>query len=176
MNVFLYSSEGKQIRQIGNKGKARYEYNHPSAVRIYKDTIYVWSSFTLRFISYTMDGEPIEEYPYLSAIGDFIPTDKCIYIYNKGKSFDNVIYVYDKRSKCIVNNLTESTPEHKTLLYKWVASPMMLSNSKLYYTTTDDLTVRTYDVNDGHESYLARIESELKFLTWMNINLRGKKI
>lgn len=99
-----------------------------------------------------------------------------IYIYNKGKSFDNVINVYDKRSKCIVNNLTESTPEHKTLLYKWAASPMMLSNSKLYYTTTDGLTVRTYDVNDGHESYLARIESELKFLTWMNINLRGKKI
>ncbi len=28
-----------------------------------------------------MDGEPIEEYPYLSAIGDFIPTDKCIYIF-----------------------------------------------------------------------------------------------
>ena len=75
MNVFLYSSEGKQIRQIGNKGNARYEYSHPSAVRIYKDTIYVWSSFTLRFISYTMDGEPIEEYPYLSAIVDLIPTD-----------------------------------------------------------------------------------------------------
>lgn len=159
-NVFLYSSEGRQIRQIGNKGKSRYEYSHPSAVRIYKDTIYVWSSFTLRFISYTMDGEFVEEYPYLSAIGDFIPSDKYIYIYNKGKSIDNVIDVYDKRSKSIVNNLTESTPEHKTLLHKWAASPMMLSNSKLYYTSTDDLTVRTYDVNDGHELDLARIESE----------------
>ena len=158
--VFLYSSEGRQIRQIGNKGKSKYEYNHPSVVRIYKDTIYVWSSFTLRFISYTMDGEFVEEYPYLSAIGDFIPSDKYIYIYNKGKSIDNVIDVYDKRSKSIVNNLTESTPEHKTLLHKWAALPMMLSNSKLYYTSTDDLTVRTYDANDVHESDLARIESE----------------
>lgn len=59
-NVFLYSANGEQIRQIGNAGRAPFEYLNPSCVKIYKDTIYVWSANSLKFISYTMEGLPSE--------------------------------------------------------------------------------------------------------------------
>lgn len=49
--IYLYSKDGRQIRQIGRPGRAKFEYNHPMDVAVYNDTIYVWSSYTATFIA-----------------------------------------------------------------------------------------------------------------------------
>ena len=157
--VYLYSSDGNQLRTIGNAGNARFEYNHPSVVNIHKDTIYVWSSFTMKFIAYTMDGTPVAQYRYESAISDFEVTDDCIVIYTAGLAVDNVLEVYDKHASMITERLVRSTDEHKLLLHLWSASPLFATGNKVYYSSRDNMTVYCYDVKTGENVIAEKIRS-----------------
>ena len=159
-NVFLYSAKGEQIRQIGNAGRAPFEYLNPSCVKIYKDTIYVWSANSLKFISYTMEGTPVGEYPYESAIRNFLPTDEHICIYTSGLRTDSVIDIYDKASHEIIQSLSPTSDEHKLLSHLWADAPLYSLGTDIYYCPKDRLDV--YDCNESGRSQktVAQIKSD----------------
>lgn len=158
--IYLYSKDGKQIRQIGRPGRAKFEYNHPMDVAVYNDTIYVWSSYTATFIAYTLDGTPIAQYRYKSAITNFEPSEDAIYIYTGGRAYDNVIDVYSKTEKKVIKSLTKATDEHRLLLFNLTASPLLYDGKQLYYSSMDALDVYTYGADNLEPELFSKIESE----------------
>ena len=159
-NVYLYSSDGRQLRQIGHSGRAQFEYLNPSCVKIHKDTIYVWSANSMEFITYTMDGESVAEYQYGSAITDFVPDDDYIFIYTAGNRFENIVDIYDKSSQKTASSLTEASPEHKLLLHTWASVPMCIMDNHLYYAPKDRLEILCYDMNGNKLTTAAEIDSD----------------
>ena len=93
VNVFLYSMDGKFIRKIGAPGNARNEYNRPSSVKASGDSIYVWSSMTLSFLSYDTEGNAGAVYAYPSAVCDFLPMNSCFVVYAAGVRGKNVLEI-----------------------------------------------------------------------------------
>lgn len=148
-NVYLYTTKGEQVRKIGNVGRAKYEYVMPSVVRSFEDQIYVWSSGTLKFIVYLLDGTPVAEYSYPSTVTDFVPSSECIFIYTAGRRYQNIVDVYKKNDQCITSSLTASSPEHKFLLHNVSASPIYLDGDDLIYASKDKLAVMDYNLSDG---------------------------
>jgi len=144
-NVILYSDGGKQLRMIGHRGKALYEYNNPSIVRTLKDTIYVWSSASLKFISFDLDGNPIQEYPYNSAVADFVLSDDNIIIYNAGRQSDKVIDIYDKVNRVVVDRLLDTSPEHRLLLHSWAVAPISNMGTSVVFSPKDKISLYQFD-------------------------------
>ena len=99
MQVYLYNMQGKQIRCIGRSGNAGYEYNMPTVVRTDGNDIYVWSSMTLKFLAYDLQGKVTGEYGYSSAVRDFIPCGDNIAVYTNGVRDDMMIDIYSKSDK-----------------------------------------------------------------------------
>lgn len=159
-NVYLYSPDGKQSRKIGNVGNAKYEYNYPSLVKVHKDTVYVWSSYTMKFIAYTPSGEPVAQYAYKFAVSDFEVTDHEIIIYTAGYAIDNIIEVYDKSTSTVTKRLTPSSDEHKVLLHNWSASPILAQGESVYYSSRDKLDVFRYGEGSPEGALYEAIESD----------------
>lgn len=157
--VIFYSNEGEQVRCVGASGNAMGEYNRPTNVKIYNDTVYVWSAMSLKFITYTIFGEPIAEYGYDSAIADFIPSDDVIYIYNSGRSSANIIDIYDKKQQKVIKSLTESDAEHRILLRSWAACPFYLKGDDLYYMSRNELNLHKYNLVEDKELFIDYLES-----------------
>lgn len=159
-NVYLYSHDGQQIRQIGHPGRAKYEYLMPRYVKNDNDTVYVWSAGNLKFIAYTMDGEPVAEYPYHSAIKDFLPAGDRIYIYTAGNADKNIIDVYDKTESKVIHNLGKSSPEHRLLIQMVSPAPLCESDGKIFYATKDKPDIYCYDMNSGSDFLKYEISSD----------------
>ena len=157
--VVLYSNDGEQIRQIGFSGRALGEYNMPTNVKTHNDTVYVWSAMSLKFISYTINGEPIAEYKYDSAISDFIPSEDIIIVYNSGRSGTHIIDIYDKEQQNVVTSLTEAESEHRILLRSWASCPYWFSGENLYYMPRNRLSLYKYNFAEREETQISSIES-----------------
>ena len=158
--VFLYSMDGRQIRQIGQAGRARFEYNRPSIVRVQKDTVYVWSSMTLKFISYLMDGTPLRQYRYDSAITNFDFSGDYIFISTAGRSDDHLVDVYDTKERTVVKRLVESSEEHKCLLLNYAASPLYVTGEYAYFSPRSSLDVYRYDIVKEENILYSSIDSD----------------
>lgn len=139
-NVILYDYSGHQVRRIGAPGKSKSEYNTPMVVRALDDSIYVWSSNTLRFLVYTLDGQFQTSYPYSSAIQDFLPDTSDIIVYNAGKSISNVIDVLDKRNFAITH-YQESSVEHRLLSHNESSTPLSRIGNFVYFLPKDELSL-----------------------------------
>lgn len=159
-NVFLYSADGEQLRQIGNAGRAQFEYLNPGCVKIHKDTIYVWSASSSKFITYSLDGTPISEYQYRSGVTDFAPSDEQIYIYTAGIRDSCVIDVVNKHTCEVTQSLTVATPEHKILLNMVSCAPIYLDNQTLYYCSKDSPDIQTYQEGTRENALSAEIDTE----------------
>lgn len=159
-SVYLYSAGGEQLKQIGRSGRARYEYLTPLSVKIQNDTVYVWSAGSLEFIAYTMDGEPVAEYPYRSAIKDFLPAGDSIYIYTAGNADENIVDVYDTKKGEVVQSIGKSTTEHRVLLHAAYPAPVCLKDGNVYFAAKDALTVYRYDPASGKTSPAAELKSD----------------
>ena len=159
--VFLYSADGRQIKQIGNPGRAKFEYLNPGCVKIHESTIYVWSANSLKFITYTMSGEPIAEYQYGSSLRDFLPDGKKIYIYTSGNADQHVIDIYDLTEKKVVESMTRTSPEHRALLNVWASAPMFIMGDTFYYSLKDALNVYCHDSKTNGQREYADVNSDV---------------
>ena len=158
--VYLYDFNGKQLSQIGISGRAQYEYNRPSIVRVYDNKIYVWSSATLKFIEYDSDGTPIAEYEYNSAVTDFRVSEDEIFIYTAGRKVANIIDVYDKSSETVTNSLTPSTREHRFSLRNISSSPMYYDGESLVYASKDKLNIYLYSPESKQTEQISSFSSK----------------
>ena len=159
MQVYLYNMQGKQIRCIGRSGNAGYEYNMPTVVRTDGNDIYVWSSMTLKFLAYDLQGKVTGEYGYSSAVRDFIPCGDNIAVYTNGVRDDMMIDIYSKSDKEIQGCFWNTTEEHKVLL-KWLSSaPLLYDNGNIYSVPQDKLELVRID-KTGKAASVSTIRSD----------------
>ena len=146
--VFLYNFSGEQKAQIGNPGNARFEYIRPSSVCADSDSIYVWSSATMKFISYSIDGKAGCEYEYSSAVQNFDVKGDSFWIYTAGRRGDNVLDCYSKRDRSI-KGVGGTSIEHQVLSMNASASPFLVVENGVAFCTKDELSVSCYDELSG---------------------------
>ena len=144
--VYLYGTDGNQISQIGRTGRAKSEYSMPSIARCFGDSVYIWCPMSLKFVTWSLDGQPGAEYRYPSAVSDFIPTDDELFIYTAGRREDNVIDIYDKSAGDVGKTLQKMTDRHRILLILRSSYPMCMVGDDLYFMPKDELTLMRYNM------------------------------
>ncbi|MBQ8811575.1 MAG: hypothetical protein IJZ70_04615 [Bacteroidales bacterium] len=164
--VYLYE-EGAVIQKIGQIGRAEYEYQLPMIVRVYKDEIYVWCAMSLKFIVFTLDGIPMHEYQYDSAIADFAVTEDKIIIYNTGRRNENVLCVYDKLSGGVDYTVGNTSEEHRALLKLFSTAPLSVNGNKVWFAHKDKLSICCLNLENSEQTTEAKIKS-----TSFNVNRR----
>lgn len=157
--VYLFSTSGEMLSEIGHSGNAAFEYNCPSYVKSHNDSIYVWSSMSLQFITFSLKGEPGTIYQYDSAICDFEPSDELICIYSAGRRNKGIIDVLDKKSRDITS-LGQPSEEHKVLCQNASTAPLALDAGKVLYASKDALTIYSFDITSKKESIETQYESD----------------
>lgn len=167
--VYLYDMSGHCISKIGRSGNAGFEYNMPLYVRCDGDLIYVWSAMTMKFVAYTLDGTPVGEYGYDSALRDFCPSGDYIVIYTAGNRGDHIIDIYDKTCCQVVKSLGNSSDAHKVLCGWMSAAPFFCSDGGVHYLPLDRLDVMKYDMGTDLLLPVAGIESE----TFKPVQVKG---
>lgn len=160
INVYLYDMTGTQIRKIGHSGNAPFEYSRPTIVKYYNDSIYVWSSATLKFITFAIDGNPGTEYKYPSALTDFQPAEDNIYIYTAGTRSNNIIDIYCKSSGSISNSLIKASEVHQCLLHNVSTAPIHYSDNQLIFMPKDSLIVYCFDESENKISKVSNYSSQ----------------
>lgn len=158
--VHLYDMAGRRLAGIGRTGRARYEYVMPLIVRTDGKSIYVWCAMSLKFIEYTLEGEPVAEYPYESAIRDFVPCGSKIVIYASGKRKEHIVDIYDKASGEVVSAIGEPSPSHVALLGWLSVAPVTIDGDKVLFMPQDKLELLSYDLETGGLETRAEIESD----------------
>ena len=158
INVFMYNINGGFIRKIGSSGNANNEYNRPTAVRAYGDSIYVWSSMSLSFLSFNINGTPGAVYPYKSAICDFVPMDSHIIIYTAGVRGGNVLDILSKDGSDLIG-VHEASEVHKILCSNSSTVPLMHRENKLFFSPKDSIVVYSYDLTTKKTERVGLIES-----------------
>ena len=147
--VYLYGTDGNQISRIGRAGRARCEYNMPSIARCYGDSVYIWCPMSLKFVTWSLDGQPGTEYGYPSAVSDFTPTDNELFIYTAGRREDNVIDIYDKSVGDIRKTLQKASDRHRLLLVLRSSYPMYMAGNDFYFMSKDLLALMHYNKEKG---------------------------
>lgn len=156
--VYLYE-EGAVIQKIGQIGRAEYEYQLPMIVRVYNDEIYVWCAMFLKFIVFTLDGIPLQEYHHDSAISDFAVTKDKIIIYNTGRRNENVLCIYDKLTGSVDYTVGNTSEEHKSLLKLFSTAPLSVCGHKVWFAHKDKLFIYCLDLENSDQTTEAKIKS-----------------
>lgn len=78
--MIIYDQGGNQEKVIQADGNGPLQFQNPYIVKYYNGKIYLWCSQQLKLITYTPDGDPIEEFKIFDrAISNFTPfEDKII--------------------------------------------------------------------------------------------------
>lgn len=157
--VLMFGMDGHFIRQIGRSGRAAGEYNMPLNIASDEKRIYVFSAMDLKFVAYDKEGNFIDEYPYESAIGDFIASGQKLFIYPMGFRGDYLVDVYDLQTKSVVCSLTESSDSHK--IFHWEsAAPICIGDGRLYYMPRTELEINAWDTTSKEIRKVCEFDSE----------------
>lgn len=144
--VLLFDFNGNQTRELGRPGNAKYEYNLPYIIRSHKDSIYLWSANSLKFIVFSKNGLPHSEYKYTSAIRDFLPTDSLMFIYTSGTRDNNIIDIYSKEANSVIDSVSSPTEEHLTLLSKSSVAPIVKIGDNILFSPKDQMSMIKYNL------------------------------
>ena len=158
VNVFLYSMDGKFIRKIGAPGNARNEYNRPSSVKASGDSIYVWSSMTLSFLSYDTEGNAGSVYVYPSAVCDFLPMNSCFAVYAAGVRGNNILEIVPKDGSDPIG-VQEASDTHKLLCSNASSVPLFCRGDRVFFSSKDCLDIISYDMDNKQFEPVHQFES-----------------
>lgn len=156
--VYLYDMNGCFLREIGTSGNAKNEYNGPSAVKACGDSIYVWSSMSLSFLSYHMDGTPGAVYAYPSAVCDFVPTDSLFFVYTAGVLGDHVLDIVPKDGSA-TKSVHDASETHRILCSNASTVPIFYQDDKVFFSPKDSIEVYSYDLKSRRTNKISMIES-----------------
>ena len=170
--VLLFDFNGNQTRDLGRPGNAKYEYNLPYIIRSHKDSIYLWSANSLKFIVFSKNGLPHSEYKYPSAIRDFVPTDSLMFIYASGTRVNNIIDVYSKEEQSIIDSVWSSTEEHLTLLSKTSVAPIVKIEDNILFAPKDQMNIMKYNF----VSRITTMESNISSDTFIVDNVKDSEV
>lgn len=141
--VFLFDYSGRIVREIGHEGRARGEYSFPMNIRRGSPgEIIVWSANSLKFLRFDLEGNFLADYPYDSAVRDFIYWNNFLYIYTAGVRSGNMIDIYDL-SKATPEGMDANVTKYHKLLSSLISSvPLCVSDGQVFYAPKDAPQIR----------------------------------
>lgn len=163
--VFLFTSQGQFVRQIGNRGDSPDEYLKIEDMAYYDHKVYIWDSANRKVLEYNIEGELLSTFKfeyaayYFSCTGEKEFAFFCDYAHNqkllnKGKLPNLIKYNANNNEWDFDLFFDEQIPSQAYLL-----SLNNLSGNNLYsamddtiYQVTSDLVKRKY-VLDYKENY-----------------------
>lgn len=142
--LYLYNN-GRQISQIGNKGKGPYEYESPRAVHIYRDLFYVWDQENLKFLVFNKKAEPVDELTEFGRqVKDFCVSDDFIAI----SQSNGVIRIIDKEDESVIYESDEPDIDDRVLLFMDSNGRIACNNDSVIYGYPSRLEMFSYHIPD----------------------------
>ena len=157
-SVYLFGMNGRFIRIIGASGNAKNEYNGPSVVKACGDSIYVWSSMSLCFLSYHLDGTPGVVYSYPSAVCDFVPTNSFFIVYTAGVLGDHVLDIVPKCGS-VTTSVHDASETHRILCSNASTAPIYYQDDKVFFSPKDSIVLYSFDLKTHQTDRIGIIES-----------------
>ncbi|SDC54149.1 hypothetical protein SAMN04488104_1001157 [Algoriphagus faecimaris] len=145
--MIIYDQGGNQEKVIQADGNGPLQFQNPSIVKYYDGKIYLWCSQQLKLITYTPDGDPIEEFKIFDrAISNFTPFEDKLIAYTKGGFMDSYIQVYDLGLGKLEKSLGEVSNEQVLLDIFSCSGGIDLKNNDLIYIASDELKINKFDL------------------------------
>ncbi|SFG03646.1 hypothetical protein SAMN04487988_101150 [Algoriphagus hitonicola] len=145
--MIIYDQDGNQEKVIQAEGNGPLQFQNPSIVKYYDGKIYLWCSQQLKLITYTPDGDPIEEFKIFDrAISNFTPFEDKLIAYTKGGFMDSYIQVYDLGLGKLEKSLGEVSNEQVLLDIFSCSGGIDLKNNYLIYIPSDELKINKFDL------------------------------
>jgi hypothetical protein len=115
--LFMFSKDGKFIRQIGRNGKGPGEYANIFGFAVNKDTIFITSTGKQSVIKYTVKGDFVEEQPTTTQLARFnITPDNSIIWYDHGKG--NLVF-FDRKFQKADTIAVDYNVSSERFTYSW---------------------------------------------------------
>lgn len=146
--VFVFNRNGNQALKVGKIGKGPNEYLSPSIVKYSQDEIYVWCSKQLRLIVFDINGEAIKQYDFDKAVKDFVIFKNYVCFYTVGGLNESLITIFDLSQGQFINKAFGSlTKEHEILNMREHSGGIVIKDSLLFFTPTNELEVSIVDLS-----------------------------
>jgi hypothetical protein len=160
-SIFIYTLDGKQIKEITKVGSGPFEYITPSIVRGYNKKIYVWCNQQLKLVVYDMDGNGIQEYSFFDkAINNFELCGDYVIMYVTGGYRDYFIKIVDLKKEKEVFATGEKTNEHIMLSLMYISGGLSASGDIIYYGCPDKLTLRKINLQNFAETLFVAVKDK----------------
>lgn len=148
--LFVYSHQGTQVCQIGEKGEGPGRYIRVDKVFVSDRYIYVWNSVQKKILAYTYTGSFVADYTLpLQGIADFvIYKDNLLCCLFNGTERDKSIEIYDLKTMKAKASFSSKTEEDQLLFLAEKAGGLCLNGSKLHWGFPSKLTLYALDLED----------------------------
>jgi hypothetical protein len=146
--VIIFDKSGNQIQEIGKYGKGPNEYLKPNIVKYYRNNIYVWCQDLLKLNVYKLDGTPVNQYNFKSAIKDFEIYNNYACIYSSGGIDESIITIFDlSENRFKEQCFGKATKEHQILNMKEHTGGIALKDCLLYFSPTSYPEISIIDLS-----------------------------
>ncbi|MCR5276813.1 MAG: 6-bladed beta-propeller [Bacteroidales bacterium] len=159
-DIITYDISGRQKSVLNKRGRGPLEYTSSTMVAARENRLFVWSPFQMKFVVYDQDGQGLCEYPYPSALVDFIPMEDCMIIYCTGLRQEHIIDILDLSTGEISASLVEASTEHQILQSNASSGTMAVDGKMLYFASRDKLDVYRYDLDARQLEQIRSVESK----------------
>lgn len=157
-NIYIYYKEGNQVKNININGKGPFELLNPSIIKYYKNKIYIWGSNQLKLLTFDLNGNSINEHTgFKYAIKDFIIYKNYVLFYESGGPKE-YISIYDLNKNKYIKKFGNASNEHLILDVYSCSGGMALWNDKLFYCSSDELSIHNININSLKESTLIKLK------------------
>lgn len=159
--LFIYNTEGKQELKIYRFGRGPGEYLEPTIVHVFQNHIYIWCSKQLKLIKLDSKGKFIEEYKdFKKAIKDFSLWNEDIIFYISGGFDKSLIEIHPINQKETIYYFGKPSNEHLVLNLLERSGGLVLVNNYVHYTSADELTIHSLNLESMNESSLSFKDNE----------------
>lgn len=148
--LFVYSDQGYQLYQIGEKGEGPKQYIRIDKVSVSDKYVYIWNNVQKKILVYAFSGEFIKSYnlPQLGIADFVIYKDHLLCCLFNGTEGDKSIEIYDLHTMDTILSLTSKTEEDQLLFLAEQAGGVCLNGTKLYWSYPSKLALYVLDLEN----------------------------
>ena len=174
-NAVMFDKDGIQISKIGRRGSGPFEYRMPTLVKVKGDSVIIWDANGLKFIIWSLDGQPISEATGMSeAISDFAFLNNEIILFLSGHRTGQFVARFDLSTKAIVQAFGERNREHNLLMRYFGSGGLAVKNSVLYYAGPEKDLLYSVDLTTKQLAELPLGDPDFR-VGQANIDLRTRE-
>lgn len=152
-NVFIYDTNGNQIKKIAKIGKGPKELLTPTIVKVHDSMIYVWCASLLKLVVFDINGNALKEYiNFKKGLKDFEIFKNYFCSYTGGGFRGSFISIFDMNKNVVIKEYGVATNEHQLLCILEGAGGISLTKTGLLYSAPDQLAISSINLNNWSES------------------------